>query len=257
MTTSDVVLVGSNSIAREGLRRLLSEQHRQVVHSVGSLDKLASHMAGDFLLLLIEDKRSEWDGKDLAAVHQRFPAARIAILAVEFDYHAMLEAFRAGAEGYLTNDVSWERLIGYLDLIALGEKIFPSQLAQKLLEESLVYEQVPDTATVDSANLSARELEILQRLISGLPNKVISRQLSISEATVKVHVKAVLRKLRVANRTQAAIWATAQGMQGMDSGGEAAPARLPAVKAPTPLPIDPIPFRPGGVAGGPQWASGG
>ncbi|BAV65645.1 LuxR C-terminal-related transcriptional regulator [Sphingobium cloacae] len=226
-TASKVVLIGRSSIVREGLRCLLSEQDRQIIFSGFGLEDLqrADVAESDFLLLLIEDKRSEWDGDALAAIHRRHPAARIAILANEFDFSAMLEAFRVGVEGYLTKDVPWERLIGYLDLITLGEKIFPSQLAQKLIDRSSAYDHVPNAATIDSANISARELEILRRLIAGLPNKVISRQLSISEATVKVHVKAVLRKLRVTNRTQAAIWAATQGLQGMGMDGEwAAPA---------------------------------
>ena len=62
-------------------------------------------------------------------------------------------------------------------------------------------------------NLSEREIEILRCLILGYANKVISRRLDISEATVKVHVKAILRKLRVSNRTQAAIWAVKRGLE--------------------------------------------
>lgn len=260
-TTSQVVLIGRNSIVREGLRRLLSEQDRQIIYSGASLDELRiiDVAVGEFLLLLIEDSRSEWDGNALASVHQRHPAARMAILAKEFDFHAMLEAFRAGAEGYVTNDVSWERLIGYLDLVSLGEKIFPSQLAQKLLEESSVCEDVPDAASVDSANLSGREMEILLRLIAGLPNKVISRQLSISEATVKVHVKAVLRKLRVANRTQAAIWAATQGLQGVDS--SVPPSSLSTTScgrgatSADVIPLQPGVGAPAAAIGGERWAA--
>jgi two-component system nitrate/nitrite response regulator NarL len=57
-----------------------------------------------------------------------------------------------------------------------------------------------------SVSLSSREAEILERLGAGAPNKVISRELSIAEATIKVHVKALMRKINVNNRTQAAVW---------------------------------------------------
>ena len=214
---SDVVLVGGSSIVREGLRRLLSSQHRQILYTGARLDALGLADVADSacLLLLIEDQGMEWNGAALAEVREQCPAARIAILANRFDFDIMLEAFRSGAEGYLINDLSCERLGGYLDLIALGEKIFPSQLAQKLIDQSAACEETPNAVSIDCANLSGREMEILRRLIAGLPNKVISRQLSISEATVKVHVKAVLRKLRVSNRTQAAIWAAGQGLHGL------------------------------------------
>jgi two-component system nitrate/nitrite response regulator NarL len=74
-------------------------------------------------------------------------------------------------------------------------------------------------------------MEILRRLAAGFPNKVISRQLSISEATVKVHVKAVLRKLRVSNRTQAAIWAASQGLHGPAADGDPPISSSSSVKA--------------------------
>ena len=232
-TVSDVVLVGGSSIVREGLRRLLSSQHRQILYTGAKLDEFCFSGMADpaCLLLLIEDQDKEWNGAALAEVREQCPAARIAILANKFDFDTMLDAFRAGAEGYLINDLSCERLGGYLDLIALGEKIFPSQLAQQLIDQSATCEEVPNAVSIDGANLSARELEILQRLIAGLPNKVISRQLSISEATVKVHVKAVLRKLRVSNRTQAAIWAASQGLHGMAEGSSPSPrAAVPSTK---------------------------
>lgn len=218
-TTSDVALIGCNSIVREGLCRLLSESKWHIVHAGSSIEDLRSApiAVSDLLIILVEDDRSLWQAHDLDAVHQLFPAAKIIVLAREFDFHAMLESLRAGAYGYLTNDLSWERLAGYLDLIALGEKIFPSQLAQKLIDDSAAFEAAVDSTSLDAAHLSAREMDILCRLVAGLPNKLISRELAISEATVKVHVKAVLRKLRVSNRTQAAIWASSQGLQNLDT----------------------------------------
>lgn len=233
-TVSDVALLGGSSIVREGLRRLLSSRHRQVVVTGAALDELSPDMPdSECLLLLIEDQDKEWSGAAILQVRQLYPTARIAILANKFDFDAMLEAFRAGVEGYLINDLSCERLGGYLDLIALGEKIFPSQLAEKLIDQPTIGQEQPNAISVDCANLSAREMQILRRLIAGLPNKVISRQLSISEATVKVHVKAVLRKLRVSNRTQAAIWAAGQGLLGMAAEvGKASPPATINAKPP-------------------------
>jgi two-component system, NarL family, nitrate/nitrite response regulator NarL len=230
---SDVVLVGGSSIVREGLRRLLSSQHRQILYTGARLDEpgLADVANSACLMLLIEDQGMEWTGAALAEVRQQCPTARIAILANKFDFDNMLEAFRSGAQGYLINDLSCERLGGYLDLIALGEKIFPSQLAQKLLDQSALCEETPSAVSIDCANLSVREMEILRRLAAGFPNKVISRQLSISEATVKVHVKAVLRKLRVSNRTQAAIWAASQGLHGPAADGDPPISSSSSVKA--------------------------
>lgn len=230
-TTCDVALIGRDSITRESLKHLLSEQGRHIVYAGSSLDECCAVATAEtrFLLILIEDKRLQWDGTAVADLHRRCRAGRIIVLAEEFDYASMLDAFRAGVQGYLTNDLSWERLAGYLDLISLGEKIFPSKLAERLMDQCIGFPAVKSSATMESVNLSAREMEILQRLIAGLPNKIISRQLAISEATVKVHVKAVLRKLGVVNRTQAAIWAAGQGLRGSGSTQE------PAIMARRPL----------------------
>src|SRR3546814_10958017 len=89
----------------------------------------------------------------------------------------------------------------------MGERVLPPQLADELQSRPSLTDALEVERPVDAACLSDRELEILRWLIMGCPNKVISKRMDISEATVKVHVKAVLRKLRVKNRTQAAIWA--------------------------------------------------
>ena len=121
-------------------------------------------------------------------------------------------AFNAGASGYLIKTISCDPLGGALRLISMGEKVFPSQIAESLLDPAWRMARPNWNAGREALNLSAREIEILRCLVSGEANKVISRRLHITEATVKVHIKAILRKLRVTNRTQAAIWAVTRGL---------------------------------------------
>jgi two-component system nitrate/nitrite response regulator NarL len=83
----------------------------------------------------------------------------------------------------------------------------PSNLAEFLPTHPNLGLSPGTSQSMKQAGLSLREIEILACLVSGQPNKIISRQLEISEATVKIHVKAILRKVGVQNRTQAAIWA--------------------------------------------------
>jgi two-component system nitrate/nitrite response regulator NarL len=101
-------------------------------------------------------------------------------------------------------------LLQTLDLVIEGEVIFPASLALAALGST---ELEPESNHADraapaerAAPLSSREIDILKRLVHGESNKQISRQLIIAETTVKVHVKAILRKVRLRNRTQAAIW---------------------------------------------------
>jgi len=216
---TDVALVGRNTIVREGLQRILVEHDFSVLCSAHRISELppVEREQPWILLLFAEGESATAEVDALSALHERFPAARIVLLASEFDFAQVRRAFKAGVSGCLVDEIACDRLIGLLHLVALGEKVFPSQLADELVDQVGINQNNTGAPTIHSANLSAREVEILRCLIMGLPNKVISRRLSISEATVKVHVKAVLRKLHVMNRTQAAIWATSRGLRGFDS----------------------------------------
>jgi two-component system, NarL family, nitrate/nitrite response regulator NarL len=111
----------------------------------------------------------------------------------------------AALSGVLTYDLSLTAFVRSLRLICLGERVFPRDLAMERRPQGL---SSPEPQS-DGVRLSPREKEILSHLLAGHSNKLIARELGITEATVKVHLKSVLRKIRVENRTQAAIWALA------------------------------------------------
>jgi two-component system nitrate/nitrite response regulator NarL len=116
-------------------------------------------------------------------------------LEIEFDEITPLS-------GILTYDLSAGALVRSLLLIASGERVFPHDLALGRKSTAPSFEH-----RSNDARLSPREKEMLSHLVGGHSNKVIARHLGITEATVKVHLKSVQRKIRVENRTQAAIWA--------------------------------------------------
>src|SRR3546814_19778688 len=105
----------------------------------------------------------------------------------------------------------------------MGERVLPPQLADELQSRPSLTDALEVERPVDAACLSDRELEILRWLIMGCPNKVISKRMDISEATVKVHVKAVLRKLRVKHRTPAQKRRPNPGTPGNRAGAEPEP----------------------------------
>ena len=143
---------------------------------------------------------------DLQQLRSAYPEARIVVLASDFAVDALRDAMNAGADGYLMKDVSPEALIQSLELVMMGEKVFPTNLASMLLN----LDSTPPTLK-SIRGLSPREQEILQALVTGASNKMIANKLGIMEATVKVHLKTLLRKIDVNNRTQAAIWAMNNG----------------------------------------------
>jgi DNA-binding NarL/FixJ family response regulator len=110
----------------------------------------------------------------------------------------------APLSGILTYDLSADALVRSLLLISSGERVFPHDLAFRRKPAVPSFED-----RSNDCRLSPREKEILSHLVTGHSNKLIARYLGITEATVKVHLKSVQRKIRVENRTQAAIWALA------------------------------------------------
>jgi two-component system nitrate/nitrite response regulator NarL len=168
-------------------------------------------------IIIIDDGLNKTALDTCAALRTNHPEARLVVLADRFDFDAVVAAFRWGVDGYFVKEISSAPLVGALRLVALGEKVLPSEMATCMGERPFQTGLPADLADV---NLSDREIEVLQLLILGCANKVIGRRLGICEATVKVHVKAALRKLHVNNRTQAAIWAVQRGLIGYDMGRE-------------------------------------
>lgn len=137
---------------------------------------------------------------------------KLIVLTNKMSVRLLTRALSAGADAYLLKSLSPEPFLQSLRLVFLGEKVFPTQLAPVIASETLGPAMLDTHTSSAKSSLSEREREILRRLVQGESNKVIGRQFGITEATVKVHLKAVLRKLNLSNRTQAAIWAMSHGL---------------------------------------------
>src|SRR6187551_3829321 len=208
MTSSRTILIEPNRLFREGLKHLLSGTRFEVGAEFNTVDLAAAETA-ETVDLVISSQPVTGDA-DLRALREAFPTARIVVLADDLSVDVLRAAMGGGADGFLIKTVSPEALIQSLQLILLGEKVFPTTLAPMLLDMTAAGPQH------SVRGLSPREREILQLLVTGASNKLIGNRLGITEATVKVHLKTLLRKIDVNNRTQAAIWAmnngfTAQG----------------------------------------------
>ncbi|MCG7391961.1 response regulator transcription factor [Microvirga sp. ACRRW] len=221
------ILGCKNSMLREGIKHILSNT-RYKIHpeDLSGRGAAVPQLYGSTSFLFIIDSNLYPNGmsnivRDLKVQHAN---ARVVILADGFDLEGMKLSLQAGADGYCLATTGCEALIKYLDLVMLGEMVFPSAAFLNAMSPSggaivMRKENVPIAMSLAQAErlvegkdsvirtLSSREAEILQCLMEGAPNKVIARKLEVAEATVKVHIKAILRKIRVANRTQAAMWA--------------------------------------------------
>ncbi len=125
--------------------------------------------------------------------------ARVVILTTFSDRKRILAALDAGAVGYLLKDAEHEDIIRGVRAAAAGDAPLAPRAAREMLADRV--------RPQDEPALSARELEVLRLVARGLPNKLIARELEISEKTVKAHLTSVFSQLGVTDRTQAALWA--------------------------------------------------
>lgn len=162
-------------------------------------------------IVLIDLNMKEVDGLETL---RRFKAgdlqARFVVLTVSDAEDDLLEALRAGADGYLLKDMEPEELCASLKKIMSGMTVIQDRLTEVLKQALQELGNKPLQLAPEQVALTEREQEILQCLADGLSNKAIARRLGISDTTVKVHVKHVLSKLRLTSRLEAAVWAHKQ-----------------------------------------------
>ena len=200
-----VLLCSQNRFSREGLRHILTSQDMVIASEANSLIEaraMLSMTAASALIYEAPSKVCELDM--LSLIIQEFPDTRVIVLtgcSQSSEFNAVLAT---GVSACLPSSLSAEALNICLQLVLLGEQIVPMS---GLVRSASYSPSAMDRATAELRSpLSTREGQILTCLETGLGNKQIARDLQMAEATVKVHVKAILRKINVDNRTQAAIW---------------------------------------------------
>jgi two-component system nitrate/nitrite response regulator NarL len=198
-------LIEPNRLFRDGLKYLLANTRFAVSVEFSTPEQALAHADTEAAPGLLITGQANPKAEDLQVLRESYPAAKIVVLADQMTIGGLRDAMGAGIDGFLVKSVSPEALVQSLQLILIGEKVFPTNLA------ALLTEMDPPAPQGTIRGLTAREQEILQWLLTGASNKLIANRLGITEATVKVHLKTLLRKIDVTNRTQAAIWAMNNG----------------------------------------------
>ncbi len=183
-TDDDLVLVGEAASGEEGL-------------------VLALEYEPDLILLDINMKKMN-GLETLGAIKSHDIDSRVLMLTVSDNEEDVITAIRLGADGYLLKDMEPEDTLNSIHAAASG-KLVVSERLTRLLAEALRAEAKAPNSTED-AGLTGRENEILSLVAQGLSNKHIAKELVISPATVKVHVKNLLKKLHLNSRVEAAVW---------------------------------------------------
>ncbi len=216
---TQTLLVGPRSLRREGIARALDSTNFRIVATETDLQNInLGALAKSIYLLIVEC------GHDVSSAIQQIQHFKAALpdgKVILFTDHLSLEevrsAFRAGTNAYFIGVQTCEAFIKVLELVMLGETVLPGEMlnligkATKGPSGGSHGSNGHGGETVERGpRLSERERFILRRITEGDSNKHIARTLLIAESTVKAHVKGILRKIDVRNRTQAAMWATSK-----------------------------------------------
>jgi DNA-binding NarL/FixJ family response regulator len=198
-----VLIADDHAVVRQGLRTFLDLQEDIEVVAEASdgaeaLDA-AERVAPDVVLIDLVMPRV--DGIEaIRRLRERAPDARAIVLSSFVDDDKLFPAVRAGAAGYLLKDVQPQELVEAIRTVHGGGALLHPQVAARLL------------ADMTEDPLTPREREVLVLIGRGMPNKLIARDLGLSEKTVKAHVSSILGKLGVTDRTQAALYAVREGL---------------------------------------------
>jgi two-component system nitrate/nitrite response regulator NarL len=205
-----VLVVDDHPLFRKGVVQLLTmEPSIEVVGEAGHRQQaLALAQQHDPDLILLDLNLKAENGLEiLAALKAEDPSRRVVMLTVSDAAEDLIGAIRAGADGYLLKDMEPEQLLDRVRASLAGATVIGEALAARLA--SALRQEAQDSARGlrrDLSLLTEREREVLRCLADGQSNKVIARALSITEGTVKVHVKNLLKKLSFRSRVEAAVW---------------------------------------------------
>ena len=212
-----VLLIDDHTLFRAGLADLLKRRGIEVLAAVGSGEEGLAQVAElkpDIVLL--DMRMPQMDGLNvLRQLRKNHAGLKVVMLTTSTNDNDLLEALRAGARGYLLKDIEPDELVLAIREILVGKTVVAPELSSVLAR--FVRGEDGDLQEDKAANpfsvLTPREYEILTLLAEGQSNKVIARNLGISDGTVKLHVKAILRKLNVSSRITAAVMAVEHGIR--------------------------------------------
>jgi NarL family two-component system response regulator LiaR len=200
----EVLVCDDHPVVRQGLRTFLATQEGITVVGEAADGEEAVAKALELLpdVVLMDLVLPKVGGVEaIRRIRDESPSTRIIVLTSFAEDEQVFPSIKAGAAGYLLKDVEPTAIAEAIRTVHRGEALLHPAVAARLMRE--VAEERPSA----EERLTERELDVLRLLARGLPNKLIARELVVSEKTVKTHVSNILAKLHLADRTQAALYA--------------------------------------------------
>lgn len=210
-----VLIADDHPVVRRGLRTLLAsepglEPVGEAVDGVEAVQQARLLQPDVILLDMVMPRQNGLEA--IRDIKLNNPAARILVLTSFAEDEKVFPAMKAGALGYLLKDSSPEELIEAIHNVYRGRSWLHPTIARKLIDELNRPSELPPTETP----LTEREVEVLKLVAQGLTNQEIADKLTLSEWTVRTHMRNILDKLHLANRTQAALYALKGGLAALE-----------------------------------------
>ncbi|MGP8305497.1 two-component system response regulator NarL [Vibrio sp. YIC-376] len=207
LETATIMLVDDHPLFRSGLRQLIaSEEGLQVICEYNNgTDAVEGAVQHDPDLIILDLNMQGIDGLEtVRQMRAKGVNSRVVMLTVSDSEDDVLNAISSGADGYLLKDMEPEDIVTNIKQAVLGQLALSDRLTKVLIQST----NKPKKPIQESPlkTLTSRELEILSLISKGMSNKLIAHELKITDSTVKVHVKNLLKKINVSSRLEAAVW---------------------------------------------------
>lgn len=215
-----VFLADDHTLLRQGLRRILAEDPTLTVvgEAADGNEAVTQACALNPDVILMDVWMPGLNGIEATRrIREACPGVQIIMLTVSDRDADLFGALKAGARGYLLKNAEAQQVLEAIHRVAAGEAILPPALAARVLDEFVkLTAKQPSGAIGGAETLSEREAAVLRLVAQGLSNKEIAVHLSLSENTVKTHVRHILEKLHLRSRTEAAAYAARTGLAAED-----------------------------------------
>ncbi|MDX9849614.1 MAG: response regulator transcription factor [Anaerolineaceae bacterium] len=203
MNQIKVFLIDKNALFRKGLRAILADYPEYIVigdaSDIGTAELILKDHPAD-LLIIDADFRTEEASENISRIAEKKLSKRVIVLTLTKSKQEFLKAIQSGINGYLLKDEEIDHLLESLKKIHAGRFIVSELMVDKLVEFVIEKNKFPKNLL-----LSTRELEVLLLLQNGYSNNQISKELFITENTIKTHIKHIYKKMSVSNREEAIV----------------------------------------------------